>query len=195
MDSKKRLFDLLASFLIVLRRFFYLAVTPYKTQRKISLEKDFVQVFFIFLLVFLYFAATRRILLFTLFLLNFSITVAFFYGMGRVFKKNITLKSFIFTFSYALLPTLIWFGADLFLYLVLPPPRTLSLLGRAFSIFFVSFSLSLLFWKIILVYLALRFSMRQNFYHIVFTFLLYLTYLIPVSYLLYVFGFSKVPFI
>lgn len=200
MDFNKYFFNFFASFTIVLRRFFYLLFSPYKTMRKIALDKDKSQVFIILGFVLLYFYASgmfkENIFIYYLaFLFNFSFTILFFYILAKFFKKDIALSSFITTFSYSLFPTLVWFVINLTLYLVLPPPRTTSILGKSFSIFFISFSLALFFWKIILTYLALRFSTRMHFYRIAYFIILYGLYIIPFAYLMYNLGISKIPFI
>jgi hypothetical protein len=200
--------DLITSFVLVIRNFFLLIFYPYKTMRKISLEKDYYQLFIIAGLVFLYFKFVYFLrektypatLIFIFFLFSFSLTIFFFYLVNRFFgsnksKNEASLSSFIFTFSYSLFPTLVWFLSTSILYIFLPPPRTLSLMGKGFSIFFIAFSLSLLIWKLILVYLAVRFSSKQNFLRIFYMIILYLTWFIPYSVFLYYFHFFRIPFI
>lgn len=208
MDFKNFLANCLTAFVIVIKRFFLLIFYPYKTMRKISLEKDYYQLLIITGLIFLYFKFIYFLrdktypatLVFLFFLFNFLLTVSFFYLLNKFFssnqnKKEISFSSFIFTFSYSLFPTLIWFLSTSFLYIVLPPPRTFSILGQGFSIFFIAYSLSLLVWKLILVYLAIRFSSKQNFFRIFYMIILYLTWFLPYSVLLYYFYFFRIPFI
>lgn len=201
--------NLITSLVLVVRNFILLIVYPYRTMRKISLEKDYYQPLIISVLVFLYFKFIYFLrdkpypatLIFTIFLANFLLTVSFFYLLNKFFssnknKKEISFFSFIFTFAYSLLPTLIWFLSTSILYLFLPPPRTFSLLGKGFSIFFIAFSLSLLIWKLILVYLAVRFSSKQNFFRIFYMIVLYLTWFIPYSIFLYQYKkLFRIPFI
>lgn len=195
--------DFITSLVLVIRNFILLIFYPYKTMRKISFEKDYYQLLIISGLVFLYFKFIYFLrdkpypatLIFLIFLFNFFLTVFFFYFLSKVFEKRLNWKSFVFTLSYSLLPTLIWFLSTSFLYIVLPPPRTFSLLGKSFSIFFIAYSLSLLIWKLILVYLALRFSSKQNFFRIFYMMVLYLIWFLPYSVLLYYFHFFRVPFI
>lgn len=196
-------FSFFASLFIVIRRFFLLIFTPYKTMRKIAQEKDVNQVLIIgFLILFyFYFSSFFRketvpfILIFSIFLFNFSFTIFFFYLLSKLFNKNLSITSFIFTFSYSLIPTLLWFFTNSFLYVMIPPPRTASMLGQSFSIFFITFSLSLLFWKLILFYLSVRFSSRQNFYRVIYFILLYLVFLTPFSYFMYYLKIFRIPFI
>lgn len=200
--------NLVTSFVLVIRNFFLLIFYPYKTMRKISLEKDYYQLFIIAGLIFLYFKFIYFLrektypatLVFVFFLFSFLLTASFFYFINIFFgsnqnKKEVSFSSFVFTFSYSLFPTLIWFLSTSMLYIFLPPPRTLSLMGKGFSIFFIAFSLSLLIWKLILVYLAVRFSSKQNFLRIFYMIMLYLTWFIPYSVFLYYFHFFRIPFI
>lgn len=202
-NAKNTVIEVITSLILVVRNFFLLIFYPYRTMRRLSLNFDLYQLVIIFLMVFSYlkfayflknkpYPATVS---FFVFLVNFFSTVFFFYFLGRIFEKKTSLSSLIFTFSYSLFPTLVWFGVTSVLYLLLPPPRTTSILGQGFSIFFLAFSLSLLAWKLILVFLSLRFSLRLNFYHIVYLFIFYLLWFLPYSILLYHLRIFKIPFI
>lgn len=171
--------------------------------RKISQEKDYWQIGIIFFIVFVYFKFAYFLrtdpypatFIFLVFLFNFCLTIFFFYAINRFLDKNIQLSSFVFTFSYSLFPTLIWFISNSILYKLVPPPRTFSILGKAFSTFFIAYSVSLLLWKIILFYLSIRFSAKLNFYRTVYLIILYLSIFLPYSILLYHFKIFRVPFI
>ena len=174
--------------------------------RKISMEKDYYQPAIIIGIIFIYFKFIYYLrdklypatLVYILFIINFLLTVAFFYLLSKLFAKNkkeIRFSSFIFTFVYSLFPTLIWFLSTSILYIFLPPPRTFSLMGKGFSIFFIAYSLSLLIWKFILVYLAVRFSSKQNFFRIIFMIIFYLIWFIPYSIFLYQLKLFRIPFI
>ncbi len=203
MDFKNFLLDFVSSSVIIFRRYLNLIFTPYKTMRKISLEKDLMQVYIILGSIVLYFSFRSFwiklqfpfFLYILIFILDFAFTILFFYLIGSLFSKETSPRSLIFTLSYALYPTLTWFLANSIFYLLIPPPRTFSLLGRVFSIFFMTFSISLLFWKIILFYLAIRFSTKLNFFSILYLIILYALFLIPIIYGMYILGLSKVPFI
>lgn len=186
--------SLLASLLLVVNRFFGLILTPYQTMRKISVDRDLSQLGIIFFLVFLYFFATTPSR-YLVFLLNFSLTVLYFYVMGILSRRDVHVKSALLLFGYSLFPTLIWFATSAFLYVVLPPPRTTSPQGTVFSVVFIAFSLSLLLWKIILLYLAARFTIRQGFYRVMYTIVLYGACVTAVTYVAYGLGWAKVPFI
>ncbi len=201
--TRIKIVDLIASLILVIRNFFLLIFYPYKTMRKISLEKDYWQIVIIFFLVFLYFKFIYYLrqnpypaaFVFLVFLFNFFLTILFFHLFSLRINKDIKLSSFIFTFAYSLFPTLIWFITNSFLYLLLPPPRTSSILGKSFSVFFIAFSISLLIWKLILVYLSIRFSSKLNFYRIIYLIILYICFFLPYSALLYYFKIFRVPFI
>ncbi|MEK7495206.1 MAG: hypothetical protein AAB603_01290 [Patescibacteria group bacterium] len=206
MDFKKILVNFLTSFLLLCNRFIGLILDPYKIMRKISLEKDYWQPGIIIGLIFIYFKFIYYLrekiypatFIYVSFIINFLLTIIFFYFLSKLFgknKKEITFSSFLFTFSYSLLPTLVWFLSTSVLFIFLPPPRTFSLLGKGFSVFFTAYSLSLLIWKIILFYLAIRFSSRQNFFKIIFMIIFYLIWFIPYSIILYQFKLFRVPFI
>lgn len=206
MDFRKILVNLLSSFLLTFNRFVGLILNPYKTMRKISLEKDYYQPVFIIGIIFIYFKFIYYLrdkiypatLIYFLFIINVLLTVVFFYLLSKLFSKNkkeINFSSFLFTFSYSLLPTLIWFLSTSIIFILLPPPRALSFLGKRFTILFVTYSLSLLIWKLILIYLAVRFSSRQNFFRIFYMIVLYLIWFIPYSVFLYQFKIFRIPFI
>lgn len=197
MASKLRQLNLssfFASLIIVLRRSTLLIFSPYKTMRSISLEKDYFQLFWIAFFITLYFLMTGFTKI-VYFLILFSGTLIIMYAVEKVWKKTNNISNILFSFSYGLLPTTIWFYLSLALFYLLPPPRTLSLQGKIFSVLYVSFSLSLLLWKLILTYLAIRFSLKLGFYSTMITLTLYVLCIFVVSYYGYTLGLSKVPFI
>lgn len=195
--------ELATSLILVLRNFFLLIFYPYRTMRKIALTKEIWQTVIIFGMVFIYFKFVYFLrddpypatFIFSVFLFNFLITVSFFYFSSKISQSAVNFSSFVFTFSYTLLPTLIWFMTTSILYVALPPPRTLTLLGKAFSLFFTAYSISLLAWKLILFYLAIRFSTKANFFKVLYLLTLYLLWFIPYSLLLYNFKVFRIPFI
>lgn len=183
-----------ASFLIVLRRSILIILTPYRTMRKISLETDKLQIFWIAFFVVTYFLTVGLVKILT-FIVLFVSTILFMLAVGISLKKKIKISSMLFTFSYGLLPTTIWFYMSLVLLYLLPPPRTQSLQGKVFSVLYVSFSLSLLLWKIILSYLAIRFSLKLGFYSTMIALIFYIGFIAILSYFGLTLGLSKVPFI
>lgn len=195
--------DFLVSSVLVVRRFILLIFSPYKTMRRISFDRDYLQIGIILTIVFLYFKFVYflrdkpypAMFTFLVFLLHFLMSIGFFYLLSRLSRYKIEGRVFIFTFSYTLFPTLVWFLSTSIFYILAPPPRGFSILGRGFSIFYTAYSISLLAWKLILIYLALRFSTKANFFRIVYFLILYLLWFLPYSILLYHFGIFRVPFI
>lgn len=194
---------LFASLLIVLRRTLLLIFYPYTTMRRISLEKDKGQIAVILMIAFLYFMFAYKIrngiffglVAFSVFLLLFFGTTLFFYFSAKQFNTNLSYNRFVFTYSYTLIPTFFWFFSNALFFIVLPPPRTVSMLGKGFSLVYLSYSISLLVWKLILVYFSLRFASRLGLFRILYIFLLYLIILIPLSVFLYHLHVFRIPFI
>lgn len=203
MDSKLSISSLFASVVIVIRRSLLLIFFPYRTMRTISLRSNRYQVYVIFGIALIYFLAAHRyrnslamgIFAFAVFLGLFYLTVFFFYALSLRSKQQIRFNSFVYTFSYTLIPTLFWFWTTFLLFVILPPPRMYTFLGMGFSIFFVAYSLSLLAWKFILVYFAVRFSSRQGIYRIIYMLLLYLLIVLPISVFFYYQRLFRIPFI
>lgn len=196
--------------IIFLRNCFGLIFYPYRTMRGISKDSDFLQVGIIFFLIYLYFITANIIrkktlhpfiissssfITFTFFLLTFFFVLIFFYLTGRRLNKKTQYLSLLSCFSYALIPTLIWFLTTSIFYLVIPPPRGLTFPGKLFSLFFIFYSTVLFFWKTILFYLSLRFSVKANFYKIIFLVIFFLIWFLPYSYLMYQLKIFRIPFI
>lgn len=197
--------QVIVGLILFLQRIFLLIMYPYKTMRKISFETQYLQIFIVFagVYVYLHFANLLREysyepgILFILTLFHYGASVFFFHFIASVFNrdKHLSVKPFLFTLAYAMIPTLLWLSVNSALYLVLPPPRTLSMLGKAFSIFYVTFSIAMLVWKIILEYLAIRFASKMPFYQIMYSLLLYLVVLGPYFFWMYVMKFFRMPII
>lgn len=171
---------------------------------------DILQITIIFFLVYLYFIAANvirkrtlhpfiisssSIISFGFFIMTFFLVTIYFFILGRKFKRNLKYSALLYTFSYSLLPTIFWFLITSIFYLVLPPPRSLTFPGKLFSIFFIFYSTIIFFWKIILFYLSLRFSLKINFYKIFFITVFFLIWFLPYSYLMYQFRIFRIPFI
>jgi hypothetical protein len=99
----------------------------------------------------------------------------------------------LWAFSY--IPTYIWFGVTAILFLLLPPPRTESLLGQSFSIFFISFSLFVFLWKLLLYYLTLRIGLRMTLLEVVLASILLFPLFGIFSLASYKMGIFRVPFV
>ena len=187
------------SFIIFFRRCIGLIFTPYATMRKISEEKESLDLFWIGILTLAYFIITNSVRFWLNGLLGaiglYIGSIVFF----SLFPSSGTIKEkfarVMCTWTYTLLPTLVWFYSTLLFYFLIPPPRTTSLLGQSFSIFYIAFSASLLVWKLILVYLSVRFSLRAHLYRVIYYILIYITFSIPLWIFLYNIGISRIPFV
>lgn len=189
----------ITSFILFLRRSIGLIFTPYATMRKISVDGSWGEILYLFIFSFLYFLIANTVRqwvngfvgaagLFIGSILFFSILPA-----PGVYRER--LIRIVTTWAYTLLPTLIWFYSTLLFYFLLPPPRTASIPGHLFSIFYIAFSGSLLVWKLILVYLSIRFALRVHLYRVIYYILIYLTLSIPLWIALYRSGISRIPFV
>lgn len=207
--------EIIASFIVLLRTGMRLIFAPYKTMRVLADDFDVYQVLIILTLIFGYYVyavairsnalnplllSSSALISFLYFLLTFVLVLLFFYGAGLVLQKMghahvRGIRSLVMTFSYSLLPTLIWFFTTSSLFLVLPPPRYPTVLGTAFSIIFIVFSVTLLLWRIILWYLSLRFVYRARFYSILIVMLAFGVWFVPYTIAMYQYGIFRVPFI
>ncbi len=203
MGLKQIILEGIASIITVIRRVFLLLFYPYTTMRTIAKDKDVWQLYVIFATVFAYYLAVDKVkdivysplTQFGLVVFNFVLTVGYIALFNYIYHKKIEWRRTLLLFGYALLPTIIWFYVNTFLYVAIPPPRHLTFLGKLFSITFITLSVSLLAWKVILMYLAARYSTRLQFYDIVFLLMVYVALVVPYSFLLYHFGFFRIPFI
>lgn len=205
MDFKQLILRIVSSIIIFLHRIIRLFFSPYKTMRLIAEDDDMVQLTLIILSIGGYFYIAdklrqyeyRPLLLFGLTIIHFFITVGFFVFLRMVVKneKTINIKPALLLFGYSLIPTLIWFLVNSWLYYLIPPPRTISFFGKGFSIFYIGFSIGVLFWKIIVVYLAVRFITRFTFFRIAYSILLYIACMIPYSLFLYSLRLFRIPFL
>lgn len=187
------------SFIIFIRRSIGLIITPYTTMRKISIENRRDDIIWIGVLSCIYFLITNSVRFWGAGLFGalglFIGTILFFSILPAPGLLQDKLKRMYKTWAYSLLPTLIWFYTTLLFYFVFPPPRTTSLLGQIFSVCYIAFSVSLLVWKVILVYLSIRFSLRVHLYRVIYYMLLYLSLSIPLWIYLYNNGISRIPFV
>jgi hypothetical protein len=167
--------------------------------RSISVEKEWGDAIWIGIFSILYFLTTNSIR----FWMNGFIGAVGLYVGSTIFFSSLPAagiwreryQRMAKTWTYTLLPTLIWFYSTLLFYFLIPPPRTTSLLGKSFSVFYIAFSVSLLVWKLILVYLSLRFSLRIHLYRVIYYILIYLALSTPLWIFLYNSGISRIPFV
>lgn len=96
---------------------------------------------------------------------------------------------------YTLLPTLMWFSVASMLYLLIPPPRTGRFLGDAFGLLFLIFSVTMLLWRGMLFFLAIRFVTKSDFTYSIFVTVIYLAWIVPYSLFLYSLLVFRIPFV
>lgn len=200
MDIKMVLARIIASLFIFMHTSFGLIVSPYKTIRTQSISDQNSNGIIIFLLTLLYFVSAKSTryevlwgsgLAFVLFVCTVS-TLALLPGEGTFQER---FKRYLTTWTLTYIPTLLWFYASFYLFLYFPPPRTQSLPGVLLSILFLAYSLSLLAWKVILVYFSIRFSSRIHLYRVLYYMFLYLAVSIPLWILLYNLRIFRIPFV
>ncbi len=154
---------------------------PYKVMRRLVLYGGSSLFFFYSFFLFGFFLLQEKIKpvaingfeSFVLYLFNLFLTCLFYYVFLRIFNNKINYSTVVSVYSATLLPTILFFYSNLFFYFLLPPPRTLSLLGIIFSYLYLSWVSALVFWKISLLYLCLRFLGRLDLFKVVFLIVLY----------------------
>lgn len=134
-----------------------LVVRPYETYRRI-IDKGSVWEL-VFIALFVVVSAFRFVFAATA---TYALVVLLIWIVGQRVGGRGTLKSVAIGWGYTILPTVCWFFMTSLLYIVLPPPRTMSLAGIAFSALFLVVSVTLLFWKLTLGYLTLRFGLKLD---------------------------------
>ncbi len=187
-----------------------LMIRPYETCRRIVERGGFGELIYAGALLALYFAIASavKVASFRPFLLTkqfvvlasaaaftYLVAVALFWTTGKLVGARGKLKGLAVSWGYSLMPTLIWFLATSVLYVFLPPPRTTSLAGILFSILFLIFSATLLFWKVTVAYLTLRFGLRLDLGKILIVLAICLPILAGYSFGMYRLGIFKVPFL
>ena len=150
---------------------------PYETYRRIIAKGTLYELFPIGVLLSLYFATNAlvkapafRPFVLTRHFIKTSISVAvtalfmsiLLWSVGKLFGGKGEYKRFFLGWCYTLIPTLLWFLFTSILYVLIPPPRTTLPTGIALSVVFLTISAVLLFWKIILSYLSLRFGLKLD---------------------------------
>ncbi len=182
---------------------------PYATYRQFDREDPY-QLLIHMGLIALYFFLVSPVKLRTLhpFILSlnvsrlFTVSLTTYIGicllllvLGKMVGGKPNLRAILLGWGYSLIPTLIWFFATSLFYLLLPPPRTETILGRSFSLIFNTFSLSLFFWKGMLYYLTLRFGMKLDLRQISVISVIFLPLLVVYAVLMYRFHIFRVPFV
>lgn len=183
---------------------------PYETYRRIVTHGRSGEFVYIGLLLSLYFALASivKIASFRPFLLTqqfialamgavsgvfcAALSIA---AVGRLFGKRAELWPILLAWAYTLVPTVTWFLATSVLYVLLPPPRTTSVPGVLFSLLFLVFSVTLLWWKVTLSYLTLRFGLKVTLLQAVVVGVCSAPGMTAWAYAMYRLGIFKVPFL
>ncbi|MBI4065067.1 YIP1 family protein [Candidatus Gottesmanbacteria bacterium] len=183
---------------------------PYETYRRIVDRGNLFELVYIVFLLLCYFAiasivktaAFRPFLLTKHFLilfgassLTYTISVTLLWQIGKTVGGKGSLRRLMVSWGYTLVPTVMWFMMTSILYIILPPPRTTSVAGIVFSVLFLVFSTTLLFWKITLAYLTLRFGLRLDLLKIFIVTAIVGPLLALYSIWMYRMGIFKVPFL
>lgn len=193
-----------------LRNTLGIVLKPYETYRRIVDRGMYGELFYIGLLASLYFSlaslvkasAFRPFLLTKQFVLlatgagvSFFVIVATLWLVGTLLGGKGSPKGLMVGWAYTLVPTTLWFFATSLLYVLLPPPRTNSATGVAFSMLFLVFSVTLFLWKLTLAYLTLRFSLHMDLAKITGTAAIVIPFLVVYSYIMHRMGIFRVPFL
>jgi hypothetical protein len=183
---------------------------PYQSMRRVVDRSYYWEIVFVFVFIAVYFGLVSlvRVSSFRPFLLTrhfllliFSAGLTFLFSTGLVFTVGKWLGgrgSFWRVFSgwaYTMTPTVLWFFLTSLVSFFLPPPRTASALGILFSVCFLFISAVLFYWKLMLGYLAVRFSLRLDLLRILGVFLAYAFVMSLYSILMYKLGIYRVPFL
>jgi len=183
---------------------------PYATYRRILEKGRIAELVYIALLLAIYFAvaslvktaAFRPFLLTKQFVLltaavgaNYAVAVGLLWYTGLLVGGRGRLDRFALAWAYTLIPTLCWFLATSLLYVVIPPPRTTAPQGILFSVLYLVFSSTLLFWKVTLAYLTLRFGLKLDLKKISIVFAVVVPALVVYSAGMYKAGIFRIPFL
>lgn len=183
---------------------------PYETYRQIIAKGTLFELFPIGVLLSLYFATNAlvkvpafRPFVLTRHFIKTSVSVVvtavfvswLLWTAGKLFGGKGEYKRFFLGWSYTLIPTLVWFLFTSLLYVFIPPPRTTLPTGVLLSVAFLTISVVLLFWKIILSYLSLRFGLKLDLLRIFGILLVSGPIIALYSIGMYRLGIFKVPFL
>lgn len=202
---------LLKDFIFFARNFWGTINSPYITYRKFVSEKEgFGQSLFIFILVIVYFLFAslvrsrfgspflltlelNKLLFFSL--ISFIVFSFLIYKIGMLFGGVGSFENVAVSWAYSLIPTLTWFFVTSLSFLILPPPRNMTVPGKLFSLLYIAFSIAVLFWKFILYYLTLRFSLKLDLFKIIAASFILAPFIAVYGIFMYRFGIFRIPFI
>lgn len=136
-----------------------IVVKPYETYRRIIDKGNVWELVYVAVLAYFLLLSPVKVLAAVA---TYALVVLAAWFVGQRVGGRGTFKSVALGWGYTMLPTVFWFFMTSLLYIVLPPPRTMSLAGIAFSVLFLVVSATLFFWKLTLGYLTLRFGLKLD---------------------------------
>ncbi len=187
-----------------------LLTRPYETYRRITKHGRVGELVFIAFIAAFYFvlASLIKVAAFRPFILTRQFVVLFagatsgalvattsIMVAGRLLRVRAAFTPLLIAWSYTLIPTVSWFFMTSLLYAILPPPRTTSVLGVTFSLLFLVCSATLLWWKVTLAYLTLRFGLKLDLRKSLMVAVLCAPIIAGWTILMYKTGIFKVPFL
>lgn len=187
-----------------------LILRPYETYRRIIHHGKLGELVFVALFLCVYFALasvvkvaefrpfllTQQFLVLVLGAISGALVATLSLAVaGRMFGARVNITALLLSWAYTLIPTVSWFFVTSFLYLLLPPPRTTSVLGVIFSLLFLIFSITLLWWKVTVSYLTIRFGLRLDLWKSVLVAFLCAPGVAFWAWSMYSLGVFKVPFL
>lgn len=201
---------MVVAFYKVARTVVGLVLKPYETYRAIVNHGSLWELIPLSLLIFSYLiiasavktAAFRPYMLTKQFVvlavavgITYGLVVGLLWIVGRMVGGRGNVRGIVLGWAYTLVPTVCWFLVTSILYMVIPPPRTEAPLGILFSLLFLLFSSVLFFWKLVLSYLTLRFSLKIDLFRIVIICAISIPIIGIYSLGMYQLGIFKIPFI
>lgn len=182
---------------------------PYQTYRGL-INEDLDQLLVLFTLIAAYFFLVSPIRLrtfhpflltvnagklFTASLCGYLVTVGVLYFTGKAVGGKPKHEALFLAWGYSLMPTLVWFLVTSVTYVLFPPPRTETVMGKTFSLLYLTFSISLFLWKGVLFYLTLRFAIKLDLARIILVSGVFFPFLGLYAYIMYGLGIFRVPFV
>lgn len=192
------------------KHLFGVFVKPYQTYRSIVTYGRWGELFYIGLISVVYFALAslvktasfRPFLLSKQFLalsggafLGYGLVVGALWICAQIWNKQKYWKGAAIAWGYSLIPTIFWFFMTSLLYVIIPPPRTDSVLGISFSFLYLTLTSILFFWKAELYYLTLRFGLQLDLSRIIGITTIIIPLLFVYSIGMYRLGIFRIPFL
>lgn len=169
-----------------------LVVRPYETYRRIIDQGSAWELVYVAILASLLLVSLVKI---GLAVVTYAFVVLVVWVVGHRIGGRGTLRGVAIGWGYTFLPTVVWFFTTSALFVLLPPPRTTSVAGVVFSGMFLVFSVTLLFWKLTLGYLTLRFGLKLDLARILVVAGIVVPILGVYSVVMYRLGIFRVPFL